>query len=227
MTGGRAAPNVTSRVLADGPSAANEGMRDYYEVLGVSPDAGAEEIKRAYRQLARRYHPDISGDDRTTAFLEVARAYAVLNDPARRRSYDDRLLKGSPGVHGRGDWLRDEIAIDFPSVASVLDRMREAFFGEVVPCSVSAEIVLSPDEAFWGAIVPLEVPLRRTCPRCGGRGESWQEWCSLCGGGGEVAARHDMQLRVPAGVREGERFRFSVIPPGAPHTIVEVRIAIR
>ena len=49
-------------------------MRDYYDVLGVTADAGAEEIKRAYRQLARRYHPDISGDDRTAAFLEVARA---------------------------------------------------------------------------------------------------------------------------------------------------------
>ena len=46
-------------------------MRDYYDVLGVSPGAGADEIKRAYRQLARRYHPDISGDDRGAAFLEV------------------------------------------------------------------------------------------------------------------------------------------------------------
>ncbi|HJU74734.1 MAG TPA: DnaJ domain-containing protein, partial [Gemmatimonadaceae bacterium] len=52
-----------------------EGMRDYYEVLGVSRDAGADEIKRAYRQLARRYHPDISGDERGAAFLEVSRAF--------------------------------------------------------------------------------------------------------------------------------------------------------
>ena len=60
-------------------------MRDYYDVLGVSPGAGAEEIKRAYRQLARRYHPDISGDDRAVAFLEASRAYEVLADPTRRR----------------------------------------------------------------------------------------------------------------------------------------------
>ena len=63
-------------------------MRDYYDVLGVSPDAGADEIKRAYRQLARRYHPDISGDDRAVAFLEAAHAYEILTDPRRRRSYD-------------------------------------------------------------------------------------------------------------------------------------------
>ncbi|HET9262558.1 MAG TPA: DnaJ domain-containing protein, partial [Vicinamibacterales bacterium] len=65
-------------------------MRDYYEVLGVSPDAGADEIKRAYRRLARRYHPDISGDERGAAFLEVSRAYEILNNPDRRRSYDAR-----------------------------------------------------------------------------------------------------------------------------------------
>jgi molecular chaperone DnaJ len=203
-------------------------MRDYYEVLGVSPDAGADEIKRAYRQLARRYHPDISGDDRGAAFLEISRAYEVLNDTDRRRSYDASLCSRSSGsAAGRADWLADEIAIDFPSIASVLDRMRHAFFGAVPLVNLSAEIVLSPYEAFFGTTVPLGVPLRRTCPRCGGRGETWEECCAACDGEGEIAAPHEMQLRVPAGVREGERFRFAVTPPGAPHTIVEVRVSIR
>jgi molecular chaperone DnaJ len=200
-------------------------MRDYYEVLGVSRDAGADEIKRAYRQLARRYHPDISGEERGSAFLEVSRAYEVLNDPERRRSYDARLI--APGANNRAEWLSDEVAIDFPSVASVLDRMRHSFFGPNVAVSMSAEVVVTPNEAFWGTIVPLGVPLRRTCPRCGGRGETWEEWCTVCEGEGEVAAHHEMQLRVPAGVREGERFRFSVMPAGAPHTIVEIRVSIR
>jgi molecular chaperone DnaJ len=203
-------------------------MRDYYEVLGVSPDAGAAEIKRAYRQLARRYHPDISGEERGAAFLEVSRAYQVLNDPDRRRSYDARLRAGNAGpISGRAEWLSDEVAIDFPSVASVLDRMRHSFFGPLPPVHLSAEIILSPHEAFWGAVVPLGVPLRRTCPQCGGRGETWQEWCEPCEGEGELPALHEMHLRVPAGVREGQRFRFSVMPPGAPHTLVEVRVSIR
>ena len=80
-------------------------MRDYYDVLGVSPDAGADEIKRAYRQLARRYHPDISGDERGAAFLEVSRAYEVLSDPDRRRSYDARLTSSVAGRgHARTGW---------------------------------------------------------------------------------------------------------------------------
>ena len=199
-------------------------MRDYYEVLGVAPDAGAAEIKRAYRQLARRYHPDISGEERTTAFLEVARAYEVLGDPQRRRSYDMALIQS---VSGRGDWLADEIAIDFPSVSSVLDRMRSSFFGASVAAGLSAEVELTPEEAFWGASVPLDIPLRQTCTVCGGRGEVWEQWCSSCSGEGEVSAAHALRLRVPAGVREGTRFRFSVTPPGAIPTTVEVRITVR
>jgi molecular chaperone DnaJ len=200
-------------------------MRDYYDVLGVSRDAGADEIKRAYRQLARRYHPDISGDDRGSFFLEVSRAYEVLRDPSRRRAYDSGLTGETAG--GRADWLADEIAIDFPSVASVLDRMRHSFFGQSPHEALSAEIALTPQEAFWGTTVPLDVPLRRTCPRCGGRGEIWDEWCVPCGGGGEISARHEMRLRIPAGVLEGARFRFSVTPRGAPATLVEVRVSIR
>jgi DnaJ-class molecular chaperone len=92
---------------------------------------------------------------------------------------------------------------------------------------LSAEVVLTPQEAFWGTTLPLDVPLRGTCPRCGGRGEIWDEWCVACGGDGEVSARHELRLRVPAGVEEGARVRFTVMPRGAPPTLVEVRVSIR
>lgn len=197
-------------------------MRDYYDVLGVAPDAGAAEIKRAYRQLAKRYHPDISGEDRAASFREVSRAYGVLGDPVRRRTYDAALRQATQGVN----WLQDEVAIDFPSVASLLDRMRHSFFG-ALPAELSAEIELTPEEAFWGVDIPLDVPLRRTCPDCGGRGEVWEQGCVPCAGDGEVAAPHPLKVRVPAGVREGARFRFSLTPPGAVPTTVEVRISVR
>lgn len=203
-------------------------MRDYYDVLGVSPDAGADEIKRAYRQLARRYHPDISGEDRGGAFIELARAYEVLRDPLRRRRYDGGLVQpGRARGESGAEWFSDEIAIDFPSVSSVLDRMRDAFFSAELPVTLSAQLVLTAREAWEGTSIPLDVPLRHTCPRCGGRGEIWTEWCAACGGLGEVTAAHSLRVQVPAGVREGARFRFSVTPPGAPPTVVEIRISIR
>jgi molecular chaperone DnaJ len=201
-------------------------MRDYYEVLGVAPDAKAADIKRAYRQLAKRYHPDISGGDRTASFREVTRAYEVLRNPERRRTYDTALRESTLGG-ARADWLRDEVDIDFPSVASVLDRMRDSFFGEIAGTELSAEVELTPEEAFWGTSVPLDIPLRSTCSACGGRGEVWDQWCASCRGQGEVPVFHPLRLHVPAGVREGARFRFSVMPPGATPTLVEVRISVR
>jgi molecular chaperone DnaJ len=207
--------------------APSSAMRDYYDVLGVSPGAGADEIKRAYRQLARRYHPDISGDDRAVAFLEAARAYEILADPRRRRSYDAKRCASANAPESRGEWFADEVAIDFPSVSDVLDRMRHAFFGANALEQLSAEIVLTPLEAFAGTTVPMGIPVRQTCLRCGGRGETWQEWCEVCGGCGDLRALHDVELRVPAGVRAGARFRFAVMPPGAPLTRVDVLISIR
>ncbi|HJR58417.1 MAG TPA: DnaJ domain-containing protein [Vicinamibacterales bacterium] len=200
-------------------------MRDYYDVLGVAPDAGAAEIKQAYRQLARRYHPDISGGDRVASFREVTRAYEILRNPERRRSYDATLRESLNPA--RVDWMADEVDIDFPSVASLLDRMRHSFFGAGGAAGLSAEVELTPEEAFWGVSVPIEIPLRRTCAACGGRGETWEQWCIECAGGGDVAASHPFRLRVPAGVRAGARFRFSIMPAGAVPTLVEVRILVR
>ena len=105
--------------------------------------------------------------------------------------------------------------------------MRDDFFGPLPAAALSAELVLTPSEAFWGTTVPLEVPLRRTCRSCGGRGETWGDWCLACGGLGEVTSMHQVHLRVPAATPEGLRFRFTVRPPGAPVTLVEIRVTIR
>ena len=144
---------------------------------------------------------------------------------ARTMPSDSRPAR-LPGP-GRGNWFADEVAIDFPSVSDLLDRMRHSFFGANALEELSAEIVLSPLEAFTGTTIPIGIPVRQTCNDCGGRGETWEEWCGHCGGCGDVRSFHDVELRVPAGVRAGERFRFSVMPPGAPITRVDILISIR
>src|SRR5262245_45060375 len=166
-------------------------MRDYYDVLGVSPDAGADEIKRAHRQLTHRYHPDITGEE---AAVPVA------------------------GV------LADEVHLDFPSVLSMLDRMRHSFFGAARRADRAADIVVTPQEAFWGAIVPLDVPVTRTCGR---RGEVWDAWCADCGGEGDLPARQAVRVRIPPGVQDGARIRFRVAAPAVRQTVVDARVRIR
>jgi DnaJ-class molecular chaperone len=169
-------------------------MRDYYDVLGVAPDAGADEIRRAHRQLTRRYHPDITGDD---ASVPVA------------------------GV------LADEVHLDFPSVLSVLDRMRHSFFGASRRPDRAPDIVVTPREAFWGATVTIDVPVARTCACCGGRGEVWDDWCDECAGQGDLADRQAVRVRIPAGVLDGTRLRFRVAAPGSRPTVVDARICIQ
>ena len=126
------------------------------------------------------------------------------------------------------DCFADEIAIDFPSVGHVVERIRDAFLGERPRADLlTTELHLSRREASGGLVVPLEVPIRGTCPICGGRGESWTERCDPCRGTGESLFHYPVRLRVPAGVAHGTRFRFSVTSPHAASVRLEVRVAIR
>ena len=122
----------------------------------------------------------------------------------------------------------DEIAIDFPSVERVVDRMRDAFLGERVDADVlRAEVSLTQREASGGLVVTLKVPVRVTCPNCGGRGETWAEPCGLCRTTGASLIVHPMRVAVPRGVADGALLRFRLRSPDASSVRVEVRVAIR
>jgi hypothetical protein len=120
----------------------------------------------------------------------------------------------------------DEVVIDFPSVAPAIDRMRRAFVADERGDAVRAALHLSPREAREGATVPLEVPVRCTCRKCGGRGETWTESCASCHGRGVELLRHQLQVLLPAGVVHGARFYFTVTPRHNPPTRVELHVLI-
>jgi DnaJ-class molecular chaperone len=122
----------------------------------------------------------------------------------------------------------DEIAIDFPSVGRVVERMRDAFLGQTVDADLlRTDVSLSQREAFAGLVVSVDVPVRVTCPHCGGRGETWAEVCTLCRGTGESKLHHPVRITVPPRVADGARFRFRIKSPDASPVRVELRVAIR
>ncbi len=122
----------------------------------------------------------------------------------------------------------DEIAIDFPSVDRVVERIRDRFLGEpeddIVLCT---EVSLSKFEAWKGHVVPIELPVRATCRRCGGRGETWPEPCVDCAGTGESLSNRSVQVSVPPRVPDGTKLRFRFTSRDATPVRVEVRVAIR
>lgn len=120
----------------------------------------------------------------------------------------------------------DEVIIDFPSVAPAVDRMRRAFLAEERPAIFTAAIQIDRRDALFGATVPLAVPVRATCTRCGGRGESWAESCGRCHGNGCELLQHTVQVTVPAGVSDGARFAFTVTPRHSPATRIEVVVEL-
>jgi len=120
----------------------------------------------------------------------------------------------------------DEVVVDFPSVAPAVDRMRTAFLADERATSLTAVIRLSVREAREGSTVPLEVPVRCTCRDCGGRGELWTEPCGHCAGTGTRLLNHQLQVSVPAGVRNGTRFRFTVTPRHDTPTRIELHVLV-
>ncbi|MEQ1575564.1 MAG: hypothetical protein ABL993_15090 [Vicinamibacterales bacterium] len=120
----------------------------------------------------------------------------------------------------------DEVVVDFPSVARAVDRVRRAFVAHERTEALPAAVQLSRREARDGATVPLDVSVRCTCGACGGRGETWPVPCERCVGRGAEFLRHQVQVRVPAGVSHGTRFYFSVAPRHDAATRIELRILV-
>ena len=212
--------------------------RDYYRVFRVSKDASLPEIRLAYWDLARRIRWNVQEQDAEARLEEIQCSYERFNKDEHRHDYDIRgnvRLSAVTSDH-RDSWHSDEIAVDFPSMDSIIQRMREGFFGsfnspvswtDETQSTHTVDIELTARQADEGVCVPLNLPIRHTCPMCSGRGELWNKPCRVCDSTGGGLLSHRLQLKVPPRVRHGTRLSFSVSPSYAAETHIEVRIAIQ
>ncbi len=260
--------------------------KDYYKALGVAKDASQADIKKAYRKLARQFHPDANKGEAKAEerFKEVSAAYDVLSDPSKRKEYDDaralfgsggfRTPTGAPGQGGGfsfdlGDLLgqRGQRGGNAGGGAGLGDLLGGLFGGSgrtagragqvpVKGADIEAEVTLAFSDAVEGITAPLRLavpgPCRtcagsgakpgtvpRVCPECSGTGtvgrnaggfafaEPCRECrgqgliiddpCPTCTGTGRTTRDRTLTVRIPAGVRDGQRIRIkSKGAPGGP-----------
>lgn len=171
--------------------------RDYYEVLGISKGASEDEIKKAFRKTAKKYHPDMHPDDKECEekFKECQEAYAVLSDPDKRRQYDQfghAAFENGAGGAGGFDFSGMDMGDIFGDIFGDLfggGRRSAANNGPMKGANVRLSLRISFEEAVFGCTKEIEFNYKESCSTCGGSGAkpgTNKETCSKCGGKGKV-----------------------------------------
>ncbi len=177
-----------------------ETKRDYYEVLGVSKTATEDELKKAYRKLAKKYHPDMHPGDKEaeSKFKEASEAYAILSDAEKRRQYDQfghAAFEQGGGGAGYGGF--DFNGADFSDIFGDFfgdmfgggRSRRSNYNGPVQGANVRINVRISFMDAVFGVKKKFELNLKDECPHCHGSGAkpgTHPETCPKCGGQGQV-----------------------------------------
>ncbi len=245
--------------------------RDYYQVLGVAKTASADEIKKAYRGLARKHHPDVDKTAGAEArFKEINEAYQVLSDSQKRAAYDQYGhsafqpgASGAPGGYSYGYGPSANVDFDFGGFRDPFEIFNE-FFGGASPFGSTGrrggkqrgedlhyEITIPFEQAAFGVEKKIEVPryescdlcngtgaergskkttcptcqgrgqiqqsaqsifgnfvTARICPNCQGEGEIIEKKCPKCKGSGRIKAVKETDIKIPAGIDNGDTIRF-------------------
>ena len=175
-----------------------EQKRDYYEVLGISKTADDAEIKKAYRVLAKKYHPDMNPGDAEAEkkFKEASEAYAVLSDPEKRRQYDQfghaAFEGGGAGGFGGFDFNSADFGDIFGDIFGDFfggGRRRGANNGPMKGANIRTSVRITFEEDVFGVSKAIELTVKDECATCHGTGAkpgTSPETCSKCGGKGQV-----------------------------------------
>jgi molecular chaperone DnaJ len=228
--------------------------KDYYEVLGVNRDASEEEIKKAFKKLAMKFHPDRNPDNPKAeeSFKEAKEAYEILSDDQKRAAYDQYGHAGvdpSMGGGGFGGFNSGNFSDAFGDIfGDIFGGARNQRSNVYRGADLRYNLEISLEDAAKGTETKIRIPVQtscetchgsgarpgtspvtcttcnghgqvrmqqgffsvqQTCPKCHGTGKMVKEPCPTCHGGGRVKQNKTLNVKIPAGVDEGDRIRLS------------------
>lgn len=210
-------------------------QRDPYVVLGVPRSESAAGVRSAFRDLARRFHPDRTGPGGVAMFREILEAYAILSDSSARAQFDRsvavaRRARRVPGPAGDVRSLRDGDDVR-PGVEPLFARIASNFSGRGVKKGEHVEelvvdVRLTEEEASRGAVVTLGMPVLRRCPACAGLGGTFLMRCARCHGEGLVEAARPVPIHIPPGISDRTEILVPLARAGIHNLVVAARVVI-
>ena len=200
--------------------------KDYYEILGVKRNATEQEIRQAYRRLARKYHPDVNPGDKSAEarFKEINEAHEVLSDPEKRAKYDRYGDKWQYADQFAQAEARQPPFTGFPGGGFRFEEGdMESLFGDLFGGRTGTTyrrrtrrvldseqpIEVSLEEAYSGTTRVLSLQTEEPCPACHGTGRIRNVPCSQCRGAGTIPKLQRLEVQIPPGVTAGSRVRIA------------------
>ncbi len=200
--------------------------KNYYEILGIPENARDEDIKKAFRRLAKKHHPDVNPGDKSaeTRFKEANEAHEVLSDRKKREEYD-AIRRGWDAGGGRGGPFGGSGGFGFEPGGPVYHSETVDFdelFGDLLRGGrggfaasglqgrdVHMELPVDFLDMAHGAVREIRYNRPRTCASCGGRGRSGRKGCPSCLGSGMTESEDRIRVKIPAGAQDGSKIRVT------------------
>ena len=212
--------------------------KDYYVVLGISRRANLNQIKRAYRKIAKQLHPDLTHSISSDKFREAREAYETLIDEDKRQRYDATLkqLQRISEKQNAQDIIQKRRSVfeEMDRLKSFADEFFEGFLpglykkekGRIPDKDLYYEIILSQEEARHGGLFPITVPIIDPCPQCG-KTEIWNQFfCPNCSGHGYIHAQREFSLSIPPNTKHGTRQSISMEDIGLKNTNLNIVVYV-
>lgn len=213
--------------------------KDYYKILGVQRGASADDIKKAFRKLARKYHPDVNPGDKKSEekFKEINEAYEVLSDADKRKKYDtlgpnwqEQFGPNFSGTRRSNPFGGRTSPFDYDNTAGAGDNSQfsdffEVLFGRSNPSATRTQtrndirrragdnieqpVEVTLQEVYVGGMRTFNIQSTEVCTVCKGTGEVGNKPCATCNGQGMIPRNKKLQVKIPAGVDNGSRIRVA------------------